>query len=301
MNPHSTNILVSGAQGLVGRALCDALRKRGYAVRTLSRSRGDVAWDTEKGFIDSNALNGIGCVIHLAGEPIAQRWSSEAKRRILNSRVKGTGMLAREILRHDRPVAFICASGVNYYGCDTPDPVTESSESGSGFLAEVCRGWEAAAAPLQQRGVRTVFLRTGVVLDAGGGALAKMLPPFRAGLGGRIGSGRQMMSWIALEDLVQIYLRAAEDEALCGAVNAVAPRAVSNAEFTQALGGALHRPTLLPVPAFLARTLFGEMAAETVLANLNVVPQRLTDAGFEWRHAGIDSALQLTIRSRACR
>lgn len=292
MNPHHTNILVSGAQGLIGRALCDALRKRGYTVRTLSRCHGDFTWDIAKGFIDCNALNGIGCVIHLAGEPIAQRWNAQAKQRILDSRVKSTAILAGEILRHDRPFTFLCASGINYYGCDTPGPVTEQSESGSGFLAEVCRRWEAAAAPLQQRGVRTVHLRTGVVLGAGGGALAKMRPPFRAGLGGRIGSGRQMMSWIALEDIVQIYLRAVDDAAIAGAVNAVAPSPVSNDAFTRALGDALHRPTLLPVPAFLVKTLFGEMGEETVLSNLNVVPEKLERAGFEWVCPDIDSALR---------
>ncbi len=292
MNPHHTNILVSGAQGLIGRALCDALRKRGYTVRTLSRCHGDFTWDIAKGFIDCNALNGIGCVIHLAGEPIAQRWNAQAKQRILDSRVKSTAILAGEILRHDRPFTFLCASGINYYGCDTPGPVTEQSESGSGFLTEVCRRWEAAAAPLQQRGVRTVHLRTGVVLGAGGGALAKMRPPFRAGLGGRIGSGRQMMSWIALEDIVQIYLRAVDDAAIAGAVNAVAPSPVSNDAFTRALGDALHRPTLLPVPAFLVKTLFGEMGEETVLSNLNVVPEKLERAGFEWVCPDIDSALR---------
>jgi len=191
-------ILLSGATGLVGSALSEVLRGAGHRVRSLSRSDGDVRWQPSEGRIDEGALDGVDGVVHLAGEPIAQRWTGAARKRILESRVRSTELLAAEILKTpegSRP-AFICASGSNFYGYRREGLLDETAGSGEGFLAEVCRAWEGAAAPLEAAGVRTVFVRTGIVLSASGGALAKMLPPFKAGLGGRIGSGRQKMSWI---------------------------------------------------------------------------------------------------------
>lgn len=291
MNATQT-ILVSGASGLIGSALCALLRERGHQVRTLSRSSGDVGWDPERDRLDAGALDGIDAVVHLAGEPIAQRWSDEAKRRILESRVKGTGLLAKAIAACGRPPVFICASGVNYYGYAPGLAVDENSSSGDGFLAEVCREWEAAARPATAAGARTVLMRTGIVLSAKGGALAKMLTPFKMGVGGRIGDGRQMMSWISLPDLVQAYVFVLEDESVSGAINAVAPEPVRNADFTKKLGQALGRPTIFPLPAAVVRTLFGEMGKETVLADLAVRPARLKELGFGWAQPDLATALR---------
>jgi uncharacterized protein len=288
------NILVSGASGLIGRPVCDALRKRGHTVRTLSRQHGDVIWHIEQGYIDSSAFDGINCVIHLAGENIAQRWSAAARARIVQSRLATTRLLMSEIARHGRKIDFICASGINFYGYDRADKLTEESPSGSGFLAELCCRWEGAVtgSAVAELLAETKFIRTGVVLTPEGGALKKILPIFKAGLGGRLGSGLQMMSWISLADLARIYVRSVEDNTLTGAVNAVAPKNVSNAEFTRALSAALHRPACLPVPAIALKIFFGEMAKETVLANLQVLPQKLQQTRFEWKHPDITTALK---------
>ena len=321
---HRKNILVTGANGLIGRELCHELTRRAYTVRTLSRTHGDFKWDIHNGYIDAQALNGVDCAVHLAGETIAQRWTADSKKRIRESRVKSTQLLASEILRQSHPVKLICASGINYYGYDNPEAVTERSAPGSGFLADLCQEWERAAkecahagllecasaelnsSPLVRRShgedgcpmpyaLCPKFIRTGVVLSPKGGALKKMLPPFKAGLGGRIGSGRQMMSWISLEDIVRVYIRAIEDNTLSGAVNAVAPNPVTNSEFTDALSAALKRPAVFPVPSFMVKLLFGEMGQETILSNLNVVPEKLQQCGFEWQHAEIDSALNAVL------
>jgi len=286
------NILISGAGGLIGSALCDALRGRGHTVRTLSRSSGDVRWDPVNGQLDSGALDGVDAVVHLAGEPIAQRWTDDAKRRILDSRVKGTRLLAEAIAACATKPSFICASGANFYGHAPDAAVDENSPSGQGFLAEVCRAWEAAAQPAVAAGARTVFMRTGIVLSSEGGALAKMLPPFKVGVGGRIGDGKQSMSWISLPDLVQAYVFAMENETVSGAVNAVAPEPASNRVFTKTLGSVIGRPTILPLPAAVVTTLFGEMGEETVLADLVVRPARLKELGFEWAHPDLESALR---------
>ena len=285
-------VLVTGATGLVGSALSAALRERGHEVRTLSRSRGDFSWDVEAGSLDADALDGVDAVVHLAGEPIAQRWSAEAKRRILSSRVDGTALLAGAIAGCATPPALICASGVNFYGYAPGREVDESSASGDGFLSEVCRAWEAAAKPAVEAGARTVFLRTGIVLSAKGGALAKMLPPFKLGIGGRIGDGRQLMSWISLPDLVQAYVFALENDAVRGPFNAVAPAPVTNQVFTKTLGAVLGRPTVFPLPRSVVKTLFGEMGKETVLADLGVRPKRLQELGFKWAQPELEAALR---------
>ncbi|MEM8867460.1 MAG: TIGR01777 family oxidoreductase [Verrucomicrobiota bacterium] len=286
-------ILVTGATGLVGRVLCEALEAKGHRVRRLGRgSDSDFQWDLEVMSMSAGAMEGVDTVVHLAGESVAQRWTEAAKERILRSRTRSTQLLAEAILKQDSPPAYIGASGSNFYGYNRGDALDESASSGEGYLAEVCRAWEGAAQPLLDAGVRCVFVRTGVVLSKDGGALAKMLPPFKAGVGGRIGSGRQWMSWISLDDLVAIYVRAVEDAELNGPVNAVAPKAVTNAVFTKALGGVIGRPTVFPLPSFMVKTLFGEMGEETVLADVALVPQRLMDIGFEWAFPNLNDALE---------
>ena len=288
-------ILVTGASGLVGRALCLALEERGHRVRKLLRSGGDVHWDLTRNTLAPGALDGVDCVVHLAGEPIAQRWTATAKQRILESRVRGTALLAREILGQQESPDFICASGINVYGYDVAESVDESSDEGAGFLAHVCREWEAAAAPLEAAGIRTVHVRTGIVLSAEGGALAKMLLPFKLGLGGKIGSGEQSMSWIGLPDLIAIYTLAIENAEVSGPINAVAPEPVTNATFTQVLGKVIKRPAILPLPASAVRLLFGQMGTETVLANIGVLPKRLQQLGFKWQAPRLEDALTICL------
>lgn len=294
---NSKSILVTGASGLVGRPLCMALRERGHRVQTVSRGgNGDFIWDVNAGELDARALADVDVVIHLAGETVAQRWTDEAKARIINSRVRSTRLLVDAILASENRPALISASGISYYGVDRAEPMDEDATSGSGFLAEVTRQWEGVAQSLTDAGVRTVFMRTGIVLSRDGGALAKMLPPFKMGVGGRIGNGLQRMSWIGLPDLVAMYVFAAENETLAGAVNAVAPHFVSNAEFTKTLGKVLGRPTIFPLPAAVVKTLFGEMGKETVLSDLAIVPRKLEEVGFTWRTPDLEQALRETLQ-----
>jgi uncharacterized protein (TIGR01777 family) len=234
-------------------------------------------------------------VIHLAGENVAQRWTASVRREIRDSRVQGTDVLVRSLLEREARPDVIMASGINYYGYAEADAKDEQSALGSGFLASVCREWEAAAAPWAVAGGRLVMVRTGIVLSAKGGALAKMLPPFKLGLGGPIGSGRQQMSWISIGDLVSVYVRAVEDSALAGAVNAVAPKSVSGAVFARELGAALGRPAVLPTPALVLRLAFGEMAKEVVLSDLNIRPRVLEMLGFKWAQPEIGDALRAVL------
>ncbi|PXA05196.1 TIGR01777 family protein [Coraliomargarita sinensis] len=290
-------ILVTGATGLIGRPLCQLLEDRGHCVRTLSRGqRGDFQWDPGKGELPEAAVRGIDAVIHLAGESVAQRWTSEAKQRILSSRVQSTELLARRILESESRPVFITASGINYYGYNRNEPVDENSRQGNGFLAQVCEQWEGAVKPLEEAGSRCVYVRTGVVLSSAGGALAKMLPPFKAGAGGRIGDGKQAMSWISLHDLVRLYVTCLEDAKICGPINAVAPEPVSNRKFAETLGKVLGRPTFIPTPAFAIRTLFGEMGKETVLSNLAVQPKKLNEIKFDWSYPDLEAALSHTLK-----
>ena len=290
---------MTGSSGLIGSALLKYLTKKGYSVSLLKRSKvleaNEFFWDPSRGEIDELALKGIDVVVHLAGEPIAQRWSSSAKKRIVDSRVNGTRLLAEIIAQSNALPSLICASGINYYGDQPEGIVDESSPPGLGFLAEVCQQWESAANPAIQAGVRVVFMRTGIVLSGHGGALAKMLPFFKSGLGGRIGHGQQLMSWISLPDLVLAYVFAVENESLQGAVNAVAPEPVTNSKFTKTLGKVLGRPTVFPLPTGLVKMLFGEMGRETVLSNLGVLPKPLNELGFEWQQAEIETALKQTL------
>lgn len=288
-------ILVTGASGLVGRALCPELEARGHRVRRLARGKGAGCWDPASGYLDRTVLEGVETVIHLAGENVAQRWTASVRREIRDSRVQGTDLLVRSLLELEARPDVIMASGINYYGYAEADAKDEQSALGSGFLASVCREWEAAAAPWAVAGGRLVMVRTGIVLSAKGGALAKMLPPFKLGLGGPIGNGRQQMSWISIGDLVSVYVRAVEDSALVGAVNAVAPKSVSGAVFARELGAALGRPAVLPTPALVLRLAFGEMAKEVVLSDLNIRPRVLEMLGFKWAQPEIGDALRAVL------
>ncbi|MEC8332920.1 MAG: TIGR01777 family oxidoreductase [Verrucomicrobiota bacterium] len=296
------NILITGSSGLIGTALLNYLTKEGYGVFRLKRSKvlevNEFFWDPSRGEIDKLALKSIDVVVHLAGEPIAQRWSPSAKKRIVNSRVNGTRLLAETIAQSQDLPRLICASGINYYGDQSDGFVDESSPQGLGFLAEVCRQWESAANPAIEAGARVVFMRTGVVLSRHGGALAKMLPFFKAGLGGRIGDGKQLMSWISLSDLVKAYTFVLEDDAANGALNAVAPDPVTNTSFTQILGNTLGIPTIFPIPRILLKVLYGEMGKETALASLSVQPARLKDLGFEWTQSDLRTALRAILRNK---
>jgi uncharacterized protein (TIGR01777 family) len=290
-------IVVTGASGLVGSALVPFLGTAGHSVVRAVRGKagaGEVAWDPSAGRMDASALEGTDAVVHLAGENIAgARWSPEVKARIRASRVDGTSLVARTLAAMPRkPKVLVCASAVGFYGNRGDETLDESSARGQGFLPDVCDAWEQAAAPARDAGIRVVHLRIGVVLSPKGGALAKMLPPFRMGLGGVLGSGRQWMPWISIDDVLGAMLHAVSTESVSGAVNAVAPGVVTNRDFTKTLGRVLSRPTVFPVPAFGARLLFGEMADELLLGSTRAVPRRLEASGYRFRHADLESALR---------
>lgn len=294
-------IAVTGATGLIGGALVERLRREGHTVTRLVRdpakaAPGDVVWDPAAGTIDGAALEGMDGAVHLAGESVGTRWTEEKKRRIRQSREQGTGLLARTLAGLSRPPrVLVQASAVGIYGDRGDETITEASPPGTGFLAEVCQAWEAASAPAEGAGIRVVKLRFGIVLAREGGVLERLLLPFRMGVGGRIGSGRQWMPWISLDDVVEVILRALRDERLRGPVNAVAG-SVRNADFTEALGRALRRPTLLPVPAFGIRALFGQMADEGLLAGQRAEPAKLREIGHVFHHPTLDVALAAALR-----
>jgi uncharacterized protein (TIGR01777 family) len=296
-------VIVTGATGLVGRALIRSLLADGHEVTRLVRGGAQgfrapgtaaVHWNPERGEVDAKELEGHDAAVHLAGEPIGEgRWDDEKKRRILESRVKGTRLIAETLAGLNvKPKVLVSASAVGFYGNRGDEVVREESASGTDFLSEVCREWEKATLAASQAGLRVVHVRIGVVLSAEGGALPRMLTPFKLGVGGRVGSGRQYMSWITLDDLVSVIRRAIEDESLRGPVNAVAPRPVTNEEFTKALGRVLGRPTIFSVPAFAARLVFGEMADALLLSGVRVEPARLNEAGFEFKSSEVEGALR---------
>lgn len=291
-------ILISGSHGLVGSALVKLLAAEGHEVVRLVRRGGasgasEIEWHPEKGAIDSEHLEGLDAVVHLAGESIASgRWTSEKKRAIRDSRVKGTTLLSQSLAQLSRPPAvFVSASAIGYYGDRGNEHLTEQSAPGSGFLTEVCLEWEKATASAMEKGIRTVMSRFGVILDTKGGALEQMLTPFRMGIGGRIGDGKQWMSWIALEDVVR-GLRFLIDDQVSGPVNFVGPFPVTNAEFTKTLGKVLSRPTLFPVPAFAARLAFGEMADALLLSSAKVEPAVLKSSGYTFLWPTLEPALR---------
>jgi uncharacterized protein len=285
-------IAVTGGTGRIGSLLVAELRRRGDEVTVLSRSRGDVRWDPMAGPAPTEALAGRDAVVHLAGEDIAQRWNDDSLRRIRESREVGTRNLVAGIEAADpRPKALISSSAVGYYG-HRPDPIDEDAEAGNDVLAEICKAWEREA---ERAPVRVVRVRTGVVLDRHGGALQKMLLPFRLGVGGPVAGGRQPMPWIHLADVIGIYLAAIDDERWSGPFNATAPNPVSNREFSKALGKALHRPAVLPVPGFALKLLYGGMA-KLVLEGQNALPRRASELGYRHRHPDLDEALRSALR-----
>jgi hypothetical protein len=265
--------------------------------RPVSNTEGDIPWDPADGVLDAAAIEGFDAVVHLAGENVASgRWTTEKKERILTSRVDSTRLLAERIAELESPPKVLAsASAVGFYGDRGDEELDESSPSGKGFLAEVCRQWEAAAQAVEAKGVRLAVLRIGVVFDRHGGALTRMLPLFRLGLGGTLGNGRQYVSWITRSDLVAAIERVLTDESLSGPINLTSPSPATNRQLTKALGRVLHRPTLLRVPAMLLRVAAGEMADGMLLASARVLPTRLLDAGFEFTHADLDAALHQVI------
>ncbi len=291
------NILVTGASGLVGQAAVAHLTKNGHRVVPLIRTSAAgarlPAWNPATHQIQLAPAGPLDAVLHLAGENIAQRWTLAAKARIRASRVEATRLLCEALARLPQPPrVLVCASATGFYGDRGDEWLDEKSAPGRGFLPAVCQAWEAAADAVRHRGLRVVHLRLGIVLAREGGALAKMLPAFRLGLGGRLGTGRQFWSWIAREDLLRVVEQALQDDRLSGAVNAVSPAPVTNAEFTGTIARVLRRPAFLPVPAFVVKLLFGGMGREALLGSARVRPTRLLESGFEFRQARLDAALQ---------
>lgn len=291
-------ITISGASGLIGRRLMKALANDRHALHVLSRHAGTnmpvgvrlSAWDPPKGEPPADSLRDADAVIHLAGEPVAQRWNADVKQRIRDSRVAGTRNLVQALAKlPQRPRVLISASAVGYYGDRGDETLTESSAAGNGYLAEVCQSWEKEAQGAEALGMRVVFVRTGIVLDSRGGALQKMLPPFRMGVGGKVGSGRQWMPWIHAQDLVDLY-RFALEQPLKGPVNGAAPYPVVNADFTKTLAAALKRPAIFPVPGIALRVLFGEMA-DVLMASQRVLPKVAEAAGFRFQFPQLGPAL----------
>jgi uncharacterized protein (TIGR01777 family) len=291
-------VAVTGSSGLIGSALVAALQARGDEVTRLVRKTAgpsEARWDPDTGDIDAAALEGHDAVVHLAGVGIGDsRWSDAHKAAVLSSRVKGTTLLSRTLAGLSQPPPVLAASSaVGYYGDRGDETLTEDSGPGTGFLTEVCEQWEAATAPAEDAGIRVAHLRTGIVLSPEGGALKQMLLPFKLGVGGRIGSGKQWWSWIAIDDEVGAILRIIDDDGIRGAVNLTAPEPVTNEEYTRTLNRVLHRPTLLPTPTFALKAMFGgEAVDEMFLAGQRAVPARLQAAGYAFRHPDLEGALR---------
>jgi uncharacterized protein (TIGR01777 family) len=292
------NIAITGASGFIGRRLMKALAAGDHKLRVLSRHAGTnlppgvqlFVWDAMKSQPPEESLQGVDAVIHLAGEPIAQRWNDEVKQKIRDSRVTGTRNLVQALSTSSaRPAVLICGSAIGYYGSRGDEVLTESSAPGSGYMADVCVAWEKEADLAESLGIRLVKLRTGVVLGANGGALAKMLSPFKAGMGGKLGHGDQWMSWVHLDDLVGIIQHALENP-VRGPVNGTSPNPVTNADFTKALSHAISRPAVMPLPAFTLKFMFGEMA-EVMLASQRVLPRAAEEAGYQFRYPAVEPAL----------
>ena len=298
-------VLVTGATGVIGRALCDALAARGDTIVALSRQPGSAAtlppgtervqWDALAGPAPARGFAGVDAIVHLAGETVAQRWTTERKRRIRDSRVTGTrNLLAPLAGLAARPRVLVSASAIGIYADRGDETLTERSPPGTGFLATVCEEWEAAATAAETLGIRVVRLRIGVVLAAEGGALARLLPPFRLGLGGPVGSGRQWVSWVARDDVVGLALHALDHPELAGALNATAPEPVRNVDLARTLGAVVHRPAILPAPAFALRLAFGEMA-EVLLASQRALPAAAVAAGYVFRQPRLEPALRAIV------
>ena len=296
-----SRILVSGASGTIGSVLVPSLKAAGHAVIRLTRGAGvsgdSVRWDPAQP-LPPESVAGFDAVIHLAGESIVGRWTEAKKRRILDSRSQGTRHLAEALARTSpRPQVFISASAIGYYGNRGDESLREDSSLGQGFAAEICREWEAATRPASEAGMRTLQLRIGVVLSPTGGALPKMLPPFRLGLGGRMGSGRQWWSWIQVDDLVGAIHHLLKSD-LRGPVNVVSPNPVTNAEFTRTLAAAIHRPAIFPMPAFAVRLIFGQMGNELWLASQRVSPAKLVESGYRFQFPELGAAIGHSLKKQ---
>jgi uncharacterized protein (TIGR01777 family) len=305
---NSTKILISGASGLIGTSLIRASGANQISLTRLVRksrpeSQQEICWSPQfsPAMADAAQLEGFDAVIHLSGANIgAHRWTAAYKREIVESRVQSTHALAQLLAGlKNPPRAFLCASATGIYGNRGDEILTESSAPGSGFLAETCVQWEAAAQPAKDAGIRVVHLRFGAGLSLEGGALAKLLPIFRMGLGGKLGSGKQWMSWMSLPDVVSAIFHIIQEAQLSGPVNMVSPILVTNAEFTRTLANVLHRPAIFPVPAFALRIVVGEMADEAVLASTRVLPARLAETGFHFQHARLALALESLLAKTA--
>ena len=293
---NSARILVSGASGPIGAALLPSLKAQGSAVTRLVRNsatgKDQIAWDPSYS-LSPESVSGFDAVIHLAGESIVGRWTDAKKRRILESRTQGTGHLAEAVAKASMPPrVFISASAVGFYGNRGDEILREDSPPGEGFAAEICRQWEAASQPAAQAGIRTAQMRIGVVMSADGGALPEMLTPFRLGLGGRVGNGRQWWTWVSVRDVVGAILQVLNHESLTGPVNTVAPNPVTNAEFTRILASVLNRPAIFPMPAFIVRLIFGEMGEELFLGSQRVEPAKLAATGYQFQHPDLKHALK---------
>ncbi len=296
----SARVLLSGASGLIGGALQPSLRARGFRVACLVRGpasgEDQIHWDPLQP-LPPDSISGFDAVIHLAGETVASRWTNAKKAKIRNSRVISARNLAHSLAKARKPPrVLITASAVGYYGDRADELLNEKSTSGTGFLADVCREWEAANQPAADAGIRTVQIRTGIVLSPDGGALQKMLPPFRLGVGGNLGSGRQWMSWIHIQDMVGAVHHILKNDLLQGPVNMTSPKPVPNAEFTRTLATVLSRPAIFPVPAFAAKLLFGQMAEEVLLAGQRVEPARLITSGYPFQYSDLRKALEAVLK-----
>ena len=292
-------ILVTGATGLIGTGLVASLEEAGHRViravrREVSDQLQQLYWNPASGQIDREQLTGVDAVVHLAGANIAdRRWTDSYKRELLDSRTKGTQLISEAIAGLNRkPRVLACASAIGFYGDRGNTELDETAARGDGFLPELCSQWERACQPARDAGIRVVNMRVGVVLSPNGGALAKMLTPFKLGAGGVLGDGEQYFSWIALDDVIAAIIFLLANEEISGAVNLVSPNPISNREFTKTLGRVLSRPTILPMPAFAARLAMGEMADALLLASARVLPRTLTDAGFTFRFAELEPALR---------
>ncbi len=291
-------VLITGASGLVGTELQKSFAKKGYEMLLASRKEPTdekhVQWGIEEGFSEPEKLEGIDAVVHLAGENVSGlRWTEEKKKAIRDSRVMGTRNVVDAISKlKNKPKVFVASSAIGFYGTRGDEEVTESSAAGDNFLAEVSKAWEAESRRAEDAGIRTVLLRTGIVLSKNGGALATMLTPFKLGVGGVVGSGKQWMSWISMDDEIAVINYVIENENIRGAVNAVSPNPVTNHDFTKTLGEVLYRPTFLPLPEFAVSMVFGEMGDALLLASTKVLPKRLEDAGFEFKYPDLKPAIE---------
>jgi uncharacterized protein len=296
------DVAVTGSHGFVGSALVPALRRAGHRVVRLVRgqpkSADELGWDPEAGTVDAAGLEGIGGVVHLAGAGIGdKRWTDARKRLILESRTKGTTLLARTLAQLARPPSvLVSASATGYYGDRGDEPLDEQSAPGNDFVAGVCVQWEAATAPAADAGIRVARTRSGIILGREGGVFPRMLLPFRLGLGGRMGSGRQYMSWISIDDEVRAILHALAQERVAGPVNLTGPRPVTNAEFTKTLGRVLHRPTAIPTPLLPLRALYGsELVQHLLVEGQRVLPKQLEQTGYEFAHPTLEEALRAVV------